>query len=95
MAFHPNKDDFADACELKDSLMTLRRYLDGQAKDYEVTDALRHLDYVCCAQTVRRATAEFRACLSLEDETARQQIAREALVSIAGWVGRNLGARVE
>jgi hypothetical protein len=95
MAFYPNKDDFAAANELKDSLLTLRRYLDGSARDYEVADALRHLDYVCCSQFVRRATAQFRTCLCWEDELARQQVAKQCLIEIGGWINRNLGARGE
>jgi hypothetical protein len=47
MAFCPYKDDLAAARELHDSLMTLRLYLDGQSRPFEVLDALRHLEYVC------------------------------------------------
>lgn len=70
VAFCPYKDDTAAAWELRDSLMTLRQYLDGQYRPYEFLDALRHLEYVC-GQPVKRATTQFRRCLSWEDQSAR------------------------
>ena len=88
MAFCPYKDDLAAGRELYDSLMTLRRYLDGQTRPFEVLDALRHLEYVC-GQPVRRATTRFRRCLSWEDESARDEVARQCLAEIGGWVSRN------
>lgn len=88
MAFSPYKDDMAAACELRDSLMTLRRYLDGASRSYEVLDALRHLEYVC-GQPVKRATAQFRRCLSWEDQSARDEVARQCLAEIGGWINRN------
>jgi len=78
----------AAARQLHDSLMILRLYLDGQSRLYDVLDALRHLEYVC-GQPVKRATSEFRRCLSWEDQSARDEVARECLVEIGGWVNRN------
>lgn len=88
MAFLPCKGDLAASRELHDSLMTLRLYLDGAAKTYEVLDALRHLEYVC-GQPIKRATAQFRQCLSWEDQSARDQVARQCLIEIGGWINRN------
>jgi hypothetical protein len=88
MAFCPYKDDLAAGRELYDSLMTLRRYLDGQTRPFEVLDALRHLEYVC-GQPVKGATTRFRRCLSWEDESARDEVARQSLAEIGGWVSRN------
>ena len=88
MAFCPYKDDLAAAWELHDSLMTLRLYLDGQSRSFEVLDALRHLEYVC-GQPVKRATTQFRRCLYWEDESARNEVARACLIEIGGWIDRN------
>ena len=88
MAFCPYKDDMAAARQLHDSLVILRQYLDGQSRSYEVLDALRHLEYVC-GQPVKRATTEFRRCLYWEDESARNEVARQCLVEIGGWINRN------
>lgn len=88
MAFCPYKDDLAAARELHDSLMTLRLYLDGQSRSFQVLDALRHLEYVC-GQPVKRATTQFRRCLSWEDESARNAVARQCLIEIGGWIDRN------
>ncbi len=88
MAFCPYKDDMAAACELHDPLMTLRRYLDGASRSYEVLDALRHLEYVC-GQPIKRATMQFRRCLSWEDQSARDEVARACLIEIGGWINRN------
>ena len=94
MAFCPYKDDMAAAWELHDSLMTLRQYLDGTTRPYEVLDALRHLEYVC-GQPIKRATMQFRRCLSWEDESARYEVARECFVEIIGWVKRNKSGALE
>jgi hypothetical protein len=88
MAFSPYKDEMAAANELHDSLMTLRLYLDGQVRFYEVLDALRHLEYVC-GQPVKRATTQFSRCLHWEDESARDEVARQCLIEIGGWINRN------
>ena len=88
MAFCPYKDEMAASKELYDSLMTLRRCLDGQSRPYEILDALRHLEYVC-GQPVKRATTQFRRCLYWEDETARNEVARQCLIEIGGWVNLN------
>lgn len=88
MVFCPYKDDMAAERRLHDSLMTLRLYLDGQSRLYEVLDALRHLEYVC-GQPVKRATTQFRRCLFWEDESARDEVARACLAEIGGWVNRN------
>ena len=88
MAFLPCKGDLAAARELHDSLTTLRLYLDGAAKTYEVLDALRHLEYVC-GQPIKRATMQFRRCLSWEDQSARDEVARQCLIEIGGWIDRN------
>ena len=94
MAFHPYKDELAAGRELLDSLVTLRHFLDGQARAWEALDALRHLDYVC-GQPVRAANERLRRCLFWEDEEARNEVARECLAAIVGWLNRNKGARVE
>ena len=88
MVFCPYKDDMAAACELHDSVMILRQYLDGASRSYEVLDALRHLEYVC-GQPIKRATMQFRRCLSFEDESARNEVARACLIEIGGWIDRN------
>jgi hypothetical protein len=88
MAFLPCKSDLAAGRELHDSLMTLRLYLDGAAKTYEVLDALRHLEYVC-GQPIKRASAQFRQCLHWEDQSARDEVARQCLIEIGGWINRN------
>ena len=88
MAFLPCKGDLAASRELHDSLTTLRRYFEGQARSYEVLDALRHLEYVC-GQPVKRATRQFRQCLHWEDDSARQEVARQCLAEIGGWIDRN------
>jgi len=88
MAFCPYKDEMAAANELRDSLMTLRLYLDGQSKPYEVLEALRHLEYVC-GLPVKRATMQFRRCLSWEDQSARDEVAQQCLIEIGGWINRN------
>jgi hypothetical protein len=88
MVFCPHRDEMAAVRELYDSLMTLRRYLDGQCRTYEILEALRHLEYVC-GQPVKRATTEFRRCLFWEDESARSEVARQCLIEIGGWVNRN------
>ena len=90
MAFSPYKEDFAATRALRDSLVTLRRYLDGAARPYEVLDALRHLEYVC-GQPVRQATTRFRRCLSWEEQDARDEVARQCLAEIGGWINRNKG----
>ena len=87
-AFMPCKDELAASRELHDCLMTLRLYLDGQARSYEVLDALRHLEYVC-GQPVKRATRQFRRCLYWEDQSARDEVARQCLIEIGGWINRN------
>jgi hypothetical protein len=92
MVFSPYKEEMAASRELLDSLMTLRRYLDGQARSCDVLEALRHLEYVC-GQPVKGATTEFRRCLCWEGESARNEVARQCLIEIGGWVGRNKWAR--
>ena len=88
MAFSPYKDDMAASCELRGSLTTLRRYLDGGSRSHEVLDALRHLEYVC-GHPVKTATTQFRRCLYWDDESARNEVARECLIEIGGWINRN------
>jgi hypothetical protein len=88
MAFCPYRDEMEAGRELYDSLITLRRYLDGQSRIYEILEAMRHLEYVC-GQPVKRATTEFRRCLFWEDESARNEVARLCLIEIGGWVDRN------
>jgi hypothetical protein len=94
MPFCPYKDDMAATCQLNDSLMILRQYLDGQSRSYEVLDALRHLEYVC-GQPIKRATMQFRRCLSWEDESARNEVVRACLIEIGGWIDRNKRYRGE
>ena len=53
-----------------------------------VLDALRHLEYVC-GQPIKRATMQFRRCLSWEDESARNEVVRQCLIEIGGWIDRN------
>jgi len=66
----------------------LRLYLDGQSRTYEMLEALRHLEYVC-GQSIKRASAQFRQCLSWEDQSARDEVARQCLIEIGGWINRN------
>ena len=87
MAYCPDKDDTAAARRLRDSFMTLRLYLDGQSRMYEVLEALRHLEYVC-GQPVKRATTQFRSCL-FRDESTRDEVARRCLAEIGGWIERD------
>jgi hypothetical protein len=94
MAFCPYKDDLAAGLELRDSLLTLRRFLDGQSASYEVLDALRHLDYVC-GQPARTAIEEFRRCMYWEDEEARNEVAKQCLARIGGWIDRNKNGAIE
>ena len=94
MAFCPYKDDMAAACELRDSLMTLRLYLDGQSRSYEVLDALRHLEYVY-GHPIKRATTLFSRCLYWEDQSARDEVARACLMEISGWINRNKSGALE
>jgi hypothetical protein len=86
-AFYPDKDDRAAGRGLRDSLMTLRRSLDGQSRPHEILDALRHVEYVC-GQPVKRATTQLRRCLFWEDESARNEVARNCLIEIGGWINR-------
>ena len=88
MAFCPYKDDLAAGLELRDSLLTLRRFLDGQSRPFEVLDALRHLEYAC-GQPVKKATTQFRRCLYWEDESAPNEVALACLIEIGGWIDRN------
>ena len=74
--------------EPHDSLTTLRQYLDGASRPYEVLDALRYLEYVY-GQPIKRATMQFRWCLSWGDQSARDEVARECLIEIGGWTNRN------
>ena len=90
MAFSPYKEELAAGQELRDSLLTLRRFLDGQASHAEVLDALRHLDYVC-GRPVRGAIEQFGRCLYWDDADARSEVARDCLVRIGGWISRNKG----
>jgi hypothetical protein len=93
-AFCPYKDDLAAALELQDSLLVLRRFLDGQSGWYEVLDALRHLYYVC-GQPVRGAIEQFRRCLFWESEDARNEMAKQCLAQIGGWINRNKSGATE
>ena len=88
MAFCPYRDEMEVQRGLRASLLTLRLYLDGQSRTYEVLEALRHLEYVC-GQPVKRATTQFRRCLFWEDESARNEVALECLIEIGGWINRN------
>jgi hypothetical protein len=82
MAFTPYKTEMAAHRELQDSVKILYYFIQGQAKQYEVYEALRHLDYVSCSHLIRRETKKFRDCMYWEDESAREAVCKEALGAI-------------
>lgn len=75
--------------ELKDSLMMIYEFINGQAYAYQVMDALRHLDYVCCSQLVRRETEKIRQCVYWDDDTAREHVCKEAFGAIISYLDNN------
>ncbi len=82
MAFTPYKTEMAAHRELQDSVKTIYYFIQGQAKPYEVMDALRHLDYVSCSHLIRRETKKIRDCIYWENESAREEICKNALGAI-------------
>lgn len=82
MAFTPYKTEMAAYHELRDSVKTIYYFIQGQAKVYELRDALRHIDYVSCSQLIRRETKKIRGCMYWGDEGARDEVCKEALGSI-------------
>jgi hypothetical protein len=92
MAFNPYKGDMADYNNLKDALVTLFNYMQGQSKDYEVYDALGYLEQRFGAG-VLMGCSRFRAAMELEDETARDQVCYEGISLIESYLRRNQSAR--
>ena len=85
MAFSPYKTEMAAYHELRDSVKTIYYFIQGQAKVYELQDALRHIDYVSCSQQVRRETKRIRDCMYLEGDV-REEICKDAFGAIVRYL---------
>ena len=94
MAFFPYKGDLAASMKLRDALTTLHSFLDGQAKGYDVQDALALLEARYGA-SVTFACNAMRKALSVEDETAREQIFIEAIQKIERYLSKNHSASID
>ena len=93
MAFYPYKAEMADYNKLKDALVTLYNYMQGQSKEYEARDALGYLEQRLGSGVLMGCNL-FRKAFSVEDELARDQICYEALGIIERSLRRNHSARV-
>jgi hypothetical protein len=94
MAFSPFKADFAQSRELRDAIVTLHIYAQGQAKPYEVIDALQYLEDRF-GVGVGMACRSFRDAIKCEDETVRDQLCYEALQLIERYLLRNHSAPLD
>ncbi len=94
MAFAPYKGDMAEHMKLRDALTTLFCFMQGQAKDYDVHDALGYLEQRF-GNGVLIGCNMIRKALRIEDETARDQVCYEGISLIETYLRRNHSARVE
>ena len=94
MAFNPYKGDMADYNNLKDALVTLFNYMQGQSKDYEVLRCAWAIWNSGSAIGVLMGCNRFRAAMKLEDETARDQVCYEGISLIESYLRRNQSARI-
>jgi hypothetical protein len=94
MAFYPYKGDLASAMKVKDAMTTLYCFLQGQAKPYEVIDALGYLEQRFGAGVMMGAQA-IRKALPMEESSAREQLCYEAISKIEKYILRNHSARIE
>lgn len=78
MVFTPDKEEYARRAAISEAMCTLWAYLDGQARGYEVEDALRTL-VEAVGETVRYPCQEFWKATQIEDEAHRGVICLEAL----------------
>jgi len=78
MVLTPDKEEYARRAATTEALRTPRAYLDGQARGYEVEDALRTL-VEALGETVRYPCQEFWKATRIEDEAHREVICVEAL----------------
>lgn len=93
MAFNPYKTDMAEYNNLRDALTTLYCYLQGQAKDYEVHDALGYLEQRF-GNGVLMGANHIRAGMKMEDDTARDQICYKGIDLIEQYIRRNHSGRL-
>jgi hypothetical protein len=92
MAFNPYKGDMASYRELKDALTTLYCFLQGQARLYELNDALGYLEQRFGSGVLMGCNA-IRKSAQIEDEDIRDQLFYEGISLIERYLLRNQGAK--
>jgi hypothetical protein len=93
MAFMPFKSDFADYNKIRDALTTLYGYMQGQAKDYDIIEALGFLEQRF-GSSVLKGCNLIRQALRLEDEISREQLVYEGITLIERYLVKNHSARI-
>ena len=93
MAFYPYKTDMADYNQLKDAISVLYGFLRGQAKEYELYDALGYLEQKFGSRILKGSNI-IRKSANIEDDTLREKICYEGIRQIELYLKTNLGARI-
>lgn len=94
MAFQPLKTDYAAQRDLRDALVTLECYMQGQAKDYEANDALLLLEKRF-GLGVQMACNMFRQAMGQQSESAREVLCRKSIDLIERYLRRNHSAPLD
>ena len=94
MAFQPLKSDYAAQRDLRDALVTLECYRQGQAKGYDASDALLLLERRF-GVGVEMACSMFRKAMEQESESAREILCLKSIDLIERYLRRNHSAAVE
>jgi hypothetical protein len=87
MPFCDFKTELAWSKGLQESLKTIRLYIQGRAKTYEMYEALRHIEYVY-GQPIKDATTRIRKAMLIDDEELRLHLCSESLGVIKGHIER-------
>lgn len=94
MAFQPLKTDYAALRDLRDALVTLESYRQGQAKAYEANDALELLEKRF-GIGVGIGCGIFRKAMEQESESAREILCLKSIDLIERYLRRNHSAPIE
>jgi hypothetical protein len=94
MAFQACKSDFADRMNLRDALVTLISYVQGQSKAYEANDALALLERRF-GMGVQMAISLFRKGMEQESESAREVLCLKSIDLIERYLRRNHSAPLD
>lgn len=88
MAFSPYKESFTEYHNIKDALVTLYCYMQGQAKAYEVHDALGFLEQSFGSGVLMGCNLIRKSLREEDDEITRDQTCYEGISLIERYIRR-------